>query len=71
MQMRYVLGGEQRAFAISDSDDLAELCAEAEGYLRREHPELADREYLTEQVADALLNSLAVDDEEVDLGQLA
>jgi hypothetical protein len=71
MHVKYTLSEQPYVFEISDSEDLAELCAEAEARLRRDHPELAGQQFLTERVADALLNGLAADGDEADLGNLS
>ncbi len=70
MLIKYTLADQPHEFEISDSDELSELCSEAEGRLRSDHPELTQRSYLTERVADALLNSLAGGGEEAELGDL-
>lgn len=70
MRVKYTLDKQPHEFEIADSEDLSVLCSATEDRLRHEHPELAGQEYLTERVADALLNSLAGDDEEADLGNL-
>ena len=71
MRIKYAFADQPHEFEIADSDDLSKLCAETEKKLRESHPELADRNYLTERVADALLNSLSSDDEEADLKDLS
>jgi hypothetical protein len=71
MLVKYMLAQQHHEFEINESDDLAEMCPQIEGRLRRDHPELANRPFLTERVADALLNSLAADGQEVDLGELS
>jgi len=71
MLIKYTLSSQAHEFDISDSDDLAVLCSETEDRLRSDHPEFADEEYLTQRVADALLNGLADDKQEVDLGDLS
>lgn len=71
MRVKYSLSQRSHEFDIADSDDLHELCSETEARLRSDHPELAREEFLTERVADALLNSLAADGEEADLGDLS
>jgi hypothetical protein len=71
MHIKYTLSQQTHEFDIEDSDDLGKLCSETEERLRRDHPELARQEFLTERVADALLNSLSGDGEEADLGTLS
>ena len=71
MRVKYTVSHQSHEFDIADSDDLSKLCLETEERLRRDHPELARQEFLTERVADALLNSLSADDEEADLGNLS
>jgi hypothetical protein len=71
MQIKYTFATQSNQFDISDSEDLAALCSETEGRLRSDHPELAGQEFLTERVADALLNGLAADNQEIDLGDLS
>jgi hypothetical protein len=68
--VRYTLTGTPHQVEVPDSHDLAALCAETETRLRELHPELATRPHLAEQVADGLLNGLAVDVLEADLGDL-
>jgi hypothetical protein len=71
MLIKYTLSSEAHEFEIPDSEDLAVLCSETEDRLRSEHTELAGQEYLTQRVADALLNGLSEDDQEIDLGDLS
>jgi hypothetical protein len=72
VRVKYFLSEQPHEFEIGDSSDLAEVCPEIEGRLRSDHPELANQSFLTERVADALLNSLAAEDgQEVDLGDLS
>lgn len=71
MRVTYSFSQQSHEFDISDSDNLTELCSETEARLRADHPELAGKEFLTERVADALLNSLAADGEQADLGDLS
>jgi hypothetical protein len=71
MRVKYVLAQSPHDFEIADSDDLSALCSATEERLRRDHPELGGQGFLTERVADALLNSLAADGEEADLGDLS
>ena len=71
MRVKYKFSQQLHEFDIADSDDLAELCAETEARLRRDHPELAGQEFLAERVADALLNGFAGDGQEADLGDLS
>ena len=71
MLIKYTFSGRSNQFDTSDSEDLATLCSEVENHIRAEHPQLAGEKYLTERVADALLNGLSGDDQEVDLGNLS
>lgn len=71
MRITYTFAAKSNQFDIIDSEDLAALCAETERRLRSEHPELASQKFLTQRVADALLNGLAADNQEIDLGDLS
>jgi hypothetical protein len=71
MQLKYTLSGQSNEIEVPDSEDLAALCVEVEDRLRQGHPELAGQKYLTQRVADALLNGLAGDSQEIDLGDLS
>jgi|HubBroStandDraft_4_1064222.scaffolds.fasta_scaffold26621_2 hypothetical protein len=71
MQLKYTLSGQSNEIEVPDSEDLAALCTEVEGRLRQDHPELAGQKFLSQRVADALLNGLAVDNQEIDLGDLS
>ncbi|MEU6414716.1 hypothetical protein [Microbispora sp. NPDC046933] len=71
MLVKYRTSQSSHTFELPDSGDLAVLCAQAEERIKRDHPELAQRGFLTERVANGLLNSLAVNATEVDLGDLA
>src|SRR5258708_5658888 len=71
MQVKYMLNDQSHQFDVDDSEDLAVMCPEIEGRIRGDHPEFASRPFLTEKVADALLNSLADDAQVVDLGDLS
>jgi hypothetical protein len=71
MRVKYSLSALSHEFEIADSEDLAKVCSEAEERIRGDHPELAGKKFLTERVADALLNGLAVDGQVVDLGDLS
>jgi hypothetical protein len=71
MRVKYVLSKQSHEFEITDSEDLATLCSETEGRLRGDHPELSGKKFLAERVANAMLNSLATDGQEVDLGDLS
>jgi hypothetical protein len=70
MRIRYTLADQPHELEIADSEDLAEMCAEAERQIRGDHPELANQNFLTERVADALLNTLASGRQEAELGEL-
>jgi hypothetical protein len=71
MRVKYILSAQSREFDVSDSSDLSEICSEIESRLRAENPGLAEQPFLTERIADSLLNSLAVDGTQVDLGDLS
>ncbi|MEV5409811.1 hypothetical protein AB0K60_13350 [Thermopolyspora sp. NPDC052614] len=71
MIVKYSISESSYTVELPDSDDLAVLCAQAEDRIRENHPELARREFLTERIADGLLNGLAADATEIDLGDLA
>jgi hypothetical protein len=71
MRVKYMLSAQSHEFEIPDSEDLAEVCSEAEEHIRNGHPELAGKKFLTERVADALLNGLAADGQVIDLGDLS
>jgi hypothetical protein len=71
MRIKYTFADQPQEFEIPDSDDLSELCTTTEKKLCEIHPELGDRSYLTERVADALLNSLSSEGDEVDLRDLS
>jgi hypothetical protein len=71
MRIKYTLADQPQEFEISDSDELSDLCTETEMRLRADHPELAERSHLTERIADALLNSLAGDADDAELGDLS
>ena len=71
MQVKYTLDDQPHQFDINDSEDLAVMCPEIEDRIRSDHPEFASRPFLTEKVADALLNNLADDAQVIDLGDLS
>jgi hypothetical protein len=71
MQVRYTLHAQSHEFDLSDSEDLAVMCPEIEDRIRGAHPELTNRSFLAERVADALLNNLADDAAEIDLGDIS
>jgi hypothetical protein len=71
MQVKYTLNDQPHQFDIDDSEDLAVMCPEIEDRIRSDHPEFASRPFLTEQVANALLNNLADDARVIDLGDLS
>lgn len=70
MLIRYSLSGSAHELRLSGSDDLAVLCAEAEERLQAEHTELTGQPYLAEKITDGVLNGLASDNLEADLGEL-
>ncbi len=71
MLVKYRISESAHAVELPDSDDLAVLCAQAEERIKQDHPELAQRGFLTERIVDGLLNSLAANATEIDLGDLA
>lgn len=71
MQVHYHIGGATHTFDAGDSDDLGDLIHAIEDHLRQTHPELAARPFLTERVTDGLLNALAGDGTDVQLGDLS
>ena len=71
MRVKYTISTQTHEFDVSDTDDLAEICSEIESRLRSDHPDLAGQSFLTEKVADALLNTLAADGTSADLGDLS
>jgi hypothetical protein len=71
MQVRYQVGESTHTYDPGDSEDLGDLTRTIEEHLRGAHPELAGRQYLTERVTDGLLNALAGDSTDVDLGNLS
>lgn len=71
MRIKYAIAGEPHELGMADSEDLTELCSKVEELLRDKHPQLAGQDFLTERVADAMLNSLAMDGQEAELGDLA
>lgn len=71
MQIKYLLNDQPHQFDISDSDDLAVMCPEIEDRIRSDHLEFTSQSFLTEKIADALLNNLADDVQVIDLGDLS
>lgn len=71
MQVKYTLNAQPHEFVIDDSEDLTVMCPEIEDRIRSDHPEFTSRPFLTEKVADALLNNLADDARVIDLGDLS
>jgi hypothetical protein len=70
MIVNYQLAGAPRHIDIADSDHLTDMCRDAEESLRRLHPELANAPYLSERIADGMLNGLAGEHADIDLGPL-
>lgn len=70
MNVRYQVSGAAHSFGTTENEDLRTILQEVEDHLRTAHPELSDRPYLAERVADSVLNSLA-SDAEIDLGDLS
>jgi hypothetical protein len=71
MQISYKLNGQTREFEVNDSEDLAVMGPEIEERLRNEHPQFANKPFLTEKVVEALLISFADNGEAVNLGDLS
>ncbi|MBX6381522.1 MAG: hypothetical protein IRZ07_00905 [Microbispora sp.] len=71
MLVKYTISQSSYAVEIPESDDLAVLCTQAEERITQDHPELAQRGFLTERIVDGVLNSLAANATEIDLGDLA
>ena len=69
MRVHYQLAGTAHDFD-TDAEDLSAMCRNIEDHLRLSHPELSDLRFLTERIADGMLNALAGDAEEVELGDL-
>jgi len=70
MRIIYALDGQPGLCETSQEEDLREMAREIEEHLQAQHPALAEDDYLPIKIADGLLNSLADDGEEVDLGEL-
>lgn len=71
MQISYQVGGSAHSFDTDPGEDLSVLGRAVEKHLRQTHPQLSNREYLIEHIADRLLNALASDATEVQLGDLS
>jgi hypothetical protein len=73
MQVKYMIEQQAREFDLSPSsgDDIGAMCAEIESRLRADHANLSSQEFLTEKIADALLNHLADGAEVIDLGEFS
>jgi hypothetical protein len=70
MIVNYQLAGSPHYVDIAAEDDLSSLCREVEDRLRQLHPELADAPYLSERIAEGMLNGPAAEETDVDLGPL-
>ncbi|MEV6349091.1 hypothetical protein [Actinoplanes sp. NPDC051851] len=71
MQVNYQVGGDRHTYDPGTSEDLGDITRGIEEHLRRNHPELAGRDHLTEKIADGLLNGLAGDGTDIELGDLS
>jgi hypothetical protein len=73
MQVKYTVGDQAREFELSASaeDDIAAMCSEIESRLRADHANLSNQPFLTEKIADTLLNNLADGVEVIDLGEFS
>jgi hypothetical protein len=71
MQINYQVGGNPHTYDPGASEDLGEITRKTEEHLRQSHPELNGRDHLTEKITDGLLNSLAGDGTDVELGDLS
>jgi hypothetical protein len=73
MQVKYTIEQQAREFELSPSseDDIAAMCTEIEERLRADHADLSGQAFLTEKIADALLNYLADGVEMIDLGEFS
>lgn len=72
MQVKYTHHSEPYEFELSDAaaENLAVMCPEIEDRLRADHQDLASRQFLSEKIADAVLNNLADGKNVVDLGNV-
>ena len=70
MQVHYQVAGNSNTFDPGESDDLGDVTRTIEDHLRQAHPELAAKPHLTEKITDGLLNALAGDSTDIQLGDL-
>jgi hypothetical protein len=71
MQVHYQVAGATHTFDPGEAQDLGTVTRAIEDHLRENHTELAAKPYLTEKVTDGLLNALAGDSTDVQLGELS
>ncbi|MBL7257289.1 hypothetical protein [Paractinoplanes lichenicola] len=71
MQISYQVAGSPHTYETGPSEDLAQISREIEEHLRQSHPELARNGHLAEKITDGLLNGLAGDTTDVELGDLS
>jgi hypothetical protein len=73
MQVKYTVEQQPREFELSGSseEDIGAMCTEIESRLRADHADLSGQEFLTEKIADALLNNLADGVDVIDLGEFS
>ncbi|GIF09770.1 hypothetical protein [Actinoplanes siamensis] len=71
MQINYQVGGATHTYDPGASENLGEITHRVEEHLRQSHPELAGRGHLAEKITDGLLNALAGDGTDVELGELS
>jgi hypothetical protein len=73
MHVKYTIEQQAREFELSSSseDDIGAMCTEIEDRLRDDNADLSGQAFLTEKIADALLNHLADGAEVIDLGEFS
>ncbi len=70
MKISYTAGGEPQALDVSAEQPLKSLAEEVSAHIFQRCPALADDPVFNVQLADQLLNGLAVEQAEIDLGEL-